>query len=149
MKALILALTIALLTGCASVKQSSQTALAADVATTVAGVGSGLAAEANPLITSPATLLLSAGIRLYFINEIDKQPEPQRTKNLSVFNSMTWGIAASNLAVIALASNPAGLVAGLIAGVSVWNSTEDKRLFAQSCAYMRQTDPTIKCVFKS
>ena len=149
MKALILALTIALLTGCASVKQSSQTAVAADVATTVAGVGSGLAAEANPLITSPATLLLSAGIRLYVINEIDKQPEPQRTESLSVFNSVTWGIAASNLAVIALASNPAGLVAGLIAGVSVWNSTEDKRLFAQSCAYMRQIDPTIKCVFKS
>jgi len=40
------------------------------------------------------------------------------------------------------------LIAGLVAGFSVWKSTEAERQFAEACAYFRQTEPTVKCVFK-
>ena len=144
-----LALLLAL-GGCASnLKQSAQASVAADAVTTVAGVASGLAVEANPLIASPAGLLASVALRLVVINEIDKLPETERVSALAKFNSFTWGIAASNLAIIAAASNPVGLIVGGIVGLAVWKSTEDERLFAQSCAYFRQATPDIKCVFKA
>ena len=136
------------LSGCANLKQSAQSSVAADAATTVVGVASGIAVEANPLIAGPAGLLVSVGARLLVLNEIEKLPEPDKTRALAQFNALTWGIAASNLAIIAAASNPIGLIAGLVAGYSVWKSTEDERLFAQSCAFFRLTDPTVKCVFK-
>jgi hypothetical protein len=144
---LLASLILCLLTGCANLKQSSQAAVAADAVTTVAGVASGLAVEANPLIASPAGLVASVALRLVIVNEIDKLPETERVSAMAKFNSLTWGIAASNLAILASASNPIGLVVGLLTGLSVWQSSEDERLFAQSCAYFRQTTPDIKCVF--
>jgi hypothetical protein len=148
MKVLALILAVLITTGCASnLKQSAQASVAADAATTVAGVASGVAAEANPLITSPAGLVATVALRLVIIDKINKLPEDERINALASFNSVTWGIAASNLAIIALASNPIGLAVGLVTGLSVWESTKDERLFAESCAYMKQTDPTIKCVF--
>lgn len=136
------------LSGCANLKQSAQASVAADATTTVIGVASGVAAEANPLIASPAGLIASVGLRLLVINEIEKLPETQRVKPMAQLNSLTWGIAASNLAIIATASNPVGLIAGLIVGYSTWQSTEDERLFAEACAFFRKTDPSVKCVFK-
>jgi hypothetical protein len=136
------------LTGCANLKQSAQSSVAADAATTVVGVASGIAAEANPLIAGPAGLIASVGLRLLVINEIDKLPEAERVKPLAQMSSLTWGIAASNLAVIAAGSNPVGLVIGLIAGYSVWKSTEDERLIAQNCAVLRRDAPELVCELK-
>lgn len=150
MKTITTTLTLALLLtlgGCANLKQSAQAAVAADATTTVIGVASGLAVEVNPLIASPAGLVASIGLRLLIINEIDKLPETEKVAALARFSALTWGIAASNLAILASAANPIGLIIGLITGYSVWVSTEDERYFADACAFFRQTEPNIKCVF--
>lgn len=136
------------LTGCANLKHSAQGAVAADATTTVIAVGTGIAAEANPLITGPVGLIASVGLRLLVIEEINKLPETERVGAMAQFNALTWGIAASNLAIIAAASNPVGWLVGLLAGLAVWKSTEDERYFAEACEFFRQTNPTAKCVFK-
>jgi hypothetical protein len=149
MNRLALLLVCAIFAGCANLKTSSQAAVGADAATTIIGVASGTAAEVNPLITSPAGLVASVALRLVIIDQIDKLPDTERVGSLAKFNALTWGIAASNLMILASASNPVGLVVGLMSGLAVWKSSEDERLFADACAYFRQLDAKIKCEFKS
>jgi hypothetical protein len=141
------ALCMALATvGCASnLKQSAHTAIGADIATTGLGIVSGVAVEANPLLGSPAAILASGAIRLPLVNEIDKLPEPYRTEALAQTNAITWGIAASNLGVIALSSNPIGLLVGAIAGYSVWKNSELERMQAQNCATAKSIDANVVC----
>lgn len=136
------------LSGCASnLKTSADTAVIADLTTTGVGISTGIVAEANPLLGSPAAIVASGVVRLVLINHIDKQPEPQRTNNLSGINAITWGIAASNLAILVSAANPVGAIVGLTTTIAIWRSTEDERRFAKSCEYLRREEPLLVCKF--
>ena len=143
-----LSLVAALFVGCSNLKQSAQASVAADLSTTGVAIASGIGVEANPLTPTAAGILVGGALRLLVINEIDKQAEPQRTENLAKVSSLTWGIAASNLAIMASGANPIGLVVGIVTAFSVWQSTENERLFSEACAYFRATDATVKCEFK-
>lgn len=145
---IVLILIMASLTGCSTVKQSANSAIVGDGVTTVAGVASGLAVEANPLITSPAALAASVALRLTVVNHIDQMPEPQRTNGLAAVSAANWGIAASNLGVLAIGSNPIGFLVGAIVGYSVWKNSESEREFAALCAYSIQEGWATKCDFK-
>lgn len=145
-------LATSLLTGCAttnlpndSLKTSAINSVAADLVTTGIGVSSGLAVEGNPLLQHPALMVASGVVRYVMINEINKQDEPYRTNNLSTVSALTWGVALSNVAIIASATNPVGFVVGAITGYVVWKSTEPERQFAQGCAYLRKEQPTLVC----
>ena len=143
-------LSVSLLTGCAGqLRQSAYGAVTADAITTLAGVASGAAQEGNPLITSPAGLLASVALRIGAVEYINTLPEPQRTENLSVINSITWGAAASNLTILAMHSNPAGIVAGLAVGWRVWQSTAEERAFAGICADEKTRNPALICTYKN
>lgn len=131
-----------------ALKVTAQAAVAADATTTVIGIASGAALEGNPLISSPGALVAAVALRLVLIHEIDKLPEAERVPALARVNAISWGIVASNLAIMASASNPVGFAVGLLAGWAVWNSTEDERLFAEACAFFRQENPDIACVFR-
>lgn len=148
MKALA-ALVLCLLCGCSSLRESAHGATAIDAATTAIGVGSGIAVEANPLIGSPiafAGVMLARVVGVEVVNQWD---EPQRTQALSGMNAIGWGIGISNLAILLAASNPVGLAFGAMAGLGLWASTENQRLFAEACAAerIRVANPAMKCLF--
>ena len=143
-------ITLALLSGCAgNLRQSAHGAIAADGATTAYGIASGTAKEANPLLGSPAVIAASLAGRALLVEHFNRQPEPQRTTNLSFMNGVTWGVAASNMTVLALHSNPLGAVVGLASGYYVWRSTAPERAFAVACASERIARPDLICKFKT
>lgn len=143
-----LVIVLALLTGCASLRDSAQASIAADTATSAVGVGSGLALEANPLITSPGALAGSVVLRVAAVEWINTtQPEPVRTEALAAVNSVWWGVVVSNTLVLIAAANPVSLVAGLMVGLGLWKSTEMRREFAAMCAAARRETPALVCIY--
>jgi hypothetical protein len=141
-------LATVLLSGCASDPRiSAHQAVTADLATTAYGISTGIAVEANPLLPSPAAIVAGGILRYAVIEHLNTKPEPERTKGLSATSSITWGIAASNLAVIATGLNPIGLIVGAATAYGVWRSTEDKRLFAETCATAKSIDPKTECIY--
>jgi hypothetical protein len=139
------AVLLALLCGCSSLRESTHAATALDASTTVIGVTSGLAVEANPLVGSPAVfvgLMLSRVLATEYVNSM---AEPQRTTYLSAMSSFWWGAGVSNLAILLLASNPAGLIAGAATGLALWARGADERLFAEICAAERVARPALVC----
>ena len=146
MKALA-ALLIALLAGCSSLRESAHTATAVDAATTAAGVGSGVAVEANPLIGSPAAFAGLMLARVVGVEVADKLPEPARTETLAGLNSIWWGVGVSNVLVLIAASNPVSMIAGAMVALGWWNSTADQREFSAWCAQERVAQPDLKCTF--
>ena len=146
MKALLLSLVI-LLAGCANLRESTHLATAADATTTAIGVTSGLAVEANPLISSPAVFAGVMLTRIVATEYVNSLPEPGRTTYLSAMSSIWWGAGISNLLIIMLASNPAGLAFGALAGLGIWQSTEQQREFAAICAAERLERPALVCTY--
>lgn len=147
MKALVLALVL-LLTGCANLRDSTHLATTVDATTTVIGVSSGLAVEANPLISNPAIfagMLLTRVLATEYVNTL---PEPARTEYLSGMSSVWLGAGISNILILLLASNPVGLVFGGMAGLGWWASNADRRTFAAMCAQERITHPKMQCLFR-
>lgn len=146
--ALILACALAS-TGCTSLRESAHGATAMDAASTIAGITSGAAIEANPLIASPAVFAGLMLARVVGVELADKLDEPQRTQTLSGLNSIWWGVGISNVLVILAASNPVGLAFGAMAGLGWRHSTEHQRQFAEVCAMerIRLNNPALKCVF--
>ena len=149
MRRLLALALLALLTGCGTPRETAHQATALDAATTAIGVGSGIAAEANPLIGSPlafAGVMVARVIGVELANQMD---EPQRTQTLSGLNSIWWGVGISNVLVILAASNPVGLAFGAMAGLGWRHSTEHQRQFAEVCAMerIRLNNPALKCVF--
>ena len=146
MKALC-ALLLALLCGCTSIRDTTHAATALDATTTVIGVSSGLAVEANPLISSPAMfagLMLTRVLATEYVNTL---PEPQRTGWLAGMSSVWLGAGISNVMILLLASNPIGLAFGAMAGLGWWASTEQQREFAEICAQQRIAQPALVCVY--
>ena len=146
MKAILLALLIAL-AGCGTVREQAHTATALDAATTAAGVLSGSAIEANPLIGSPAAfagLMLARTVGVEIANQM---PEPQRTELLTGWSSIWWGAGISNVLVLLAAPGPVGIVTGAMFAAGWWQSKEMEREFAAICAAERKADPTIRCAF--
>lgn len=143
----IAALLIVLLAGCSSLRESAHSATAFDAATTAAGVGAGVAVEANPLIGSPAAFAGLMLARVVGVEVANQLPEPQRTEVLTGWSSIWWGAGVSNLVVLLAASNPVGLAAGAMFAAGWWQSTAMEREFAAICAAERKADPTIRCVF--
>lgn len=135
------------LCGCTSLRESAHSAIAFDGALTAAGVGSGVAVEANPLIGSPLAfggLLVARFVGVEMANQLD---EPARTNSLAGINSMTWGVVVSNALIIVAGINPLGLIAGGMVGLGWWKSTEYQRQFAEVCARERQVNPRLKCIY--
>ena len=148
MKALLLSIVL-LLTGCANLRESTHLATAVDGATTVIGVTSGVAVEANPLISNPAIfagMLLTRVVATEYVNTL---PEPARTTYLSAMSSIWWGAGISNILIIMLASNPVGFGFGVMAGLGWWASNADRREFAALCVAEQARNPAIVCEWKS
>ena len=146
MKALLLAIVI-LLAGCANLRESTHLATAADATTTAIGVTSGLAVEANPLISNPAIFAGLMLTRVLATEYVDTLPEPARTTYLSGMSSVWLGAGISNVMILLLASNPVGLGFGAMAGLGWWASTEQQREFAEICAQQRIAQPALVCVY--
>jgi len=146
MKALLLAIVI-LLAGCANLRESTHLATAADATTTAIGVTSGLAVEANPLISSPAVFAGVMLTRIVATEYVNSLPEPGRTTYLSAMSSIWWGAGISNVMILLLASNPIGLAFGAMTGLGWWASTEQQRTFAEICARERIERPALVCTY--
>ena len=127
MKAIALTLVL-FLTGCASIKDDARLAVLADGATTLAGVSTGVAKEANPLLgkAAPGAIAASVALRLGAIELVDRAPEPARTNTLSLIDAITWGVVVNNLAV--LAGSPAHALIGIAFGWWTWHRTEQQRV---------------------
>lgn len=146
MKALLLAIVI-LLAGCANLRESTHAATALDATTTVIGVTSGLAVEANPLIANPASFAAILLARVLATEYVDTLPEPARTTYLSGMSSVWLGAGISNLLIIMLASNPIGLAFGAMTGLGWWASTAERREFAALCAEHMRMNPALVCTY--
>ena len=147
MKALC-ALLLALLCGCTSLRDTTHAATALDATTTVIGVSSGLAVEANPLISSPAIFAGLMLTRVLATEYVDTLPEPARTTYLSGMSSVWLGAGISNVMILLLASNPIGLAFGAMTGLGWWASTAERREFAALCAQGKLENPALVCVWK-
>lgn len=144
--ALILAIALAT-TGCTSLRESAHGATALDAASTIAGITSGAAIEANPLIASPAMFAGLMVARVVGVEMAEQLPEPARTRLLTGWSSIWWGAGISNVLVLIAASNPVGLAAGAMVGLGLWKSTEYQRQFAEVCARERVANPRLVCTF--
>ena len=149
MKALAVVVLLALLTGCSSLKESAHTATAVDAASTAFGVSSGLVAEANPLIGSPAAFAGVMLARVVGTELVGKMDEPQRTEILTTLNSVWWGVSVSNILILLTASNPVGFVTGAMVALGWWVSTDEQRRFAEICAAERAINPRLKCIYST
>ncbi len=139
-------LTLALC-GCTSLRESAHGATALDAASTLAGITSGAAIEANPLIASPAMFAGLMVARVVGVEMAEQLPEPQRTRLLTGWSSIWWGAGISNVLILVAASNPVGLAAGAMVGLGLWKSTERQREFAELCASLRAENPRLVCTF--
>ena len=128
MKSIVVLLSLLLLTGCASnLKQSAHLSTAADIATTTIGITSGVAYEANPLMTTPLGIAVGIGARIALVEYVDKMEEPKRTNGLILFNSVWWGVVISNTLVVLTQSNPLGLMGGILSGIGIFNDLHSKK----------------------
>lgn len=144
-----LAITAALLTGCASyLPQSAAVGIGADGAITAGAVLTGAASEGNPLVTSWPVGVTSVLGRWALVAHYAQADEPERTQALSSINAITWGVVANNIASVLWHSNPASLTIGAVAGWLVWGGTEEERLFAQVCAAERVKNPALRCEYR-
>ncbi len=146
MKPILLALLIAL-SGCGTVREQAHQATALDAATTAAGVSTGFAIEANPILGSPSTMAGAFLLRVVSVEYANTLPEPGRTEVLTGWSSMWWGVGISNLLVLLAAPTPVGLVTGAMFAAGWWKSTEMERQFAAVCAQERQINPATVCVY--
>lgn len=134
-----------LLTGCGTIRSTANQAIAADATTTVIGIASGAAVEANPLVSSwgvGAALVVARVGAVEYTNTLD---EPKRTNTLSSINAVTWGVVVNNILAIAGASHPVSLAAGVLGGLIVWDATSDERQFMESCANYIRLGWTNRC----
>lgn len=143
----ILPVLLLALCGCANLKDTTHAATALDASTTVIGVSSGLAVEANPLISSPAIFVGLMLARVLATEHVNGLSEPQRTQYLSGMSSVWLGAGISNLMILLLASNPVGLSFGALVGLGWWESTGQQREFAEICAAERATKPDLVCIY--
>lgn len=140
--------TLALLAAtCASAQTAdqSQTDALTDLGSTAIGLAMG-AAEANPVG------LLTIPLKFVLIDQADKLPDGEKQHAHSVIGSLWHGATVNNLCVVAAIATggafaPACLVAGLVAGVHRWQSTQMEREFWALCANLRTETPELKCVF--
>jgi len=146
MKALCV-LLLALLCGCANLRDTTHAATALDATTTAIGVTSGLAVEANPLISNPAIFAGVMLTRVLATEYVDTLPEPARTTYLSGMSSVWLGAGISNVMILLLASNPIGLAFGAMTGLGWWASTAERREFAALCADYMRMNPALVCTY--
>lgn len=122
--ALILA---ALLCGCSVTKEpGAYGAIAADTATTAAGLAAG-ATEMNPL--GWAVLPLSIGLVEY----AGTLPPEEGVPLVHAVSAAKWGAAASNLLVLA-GAGPASFIVGLGLWWHLWTQGQPEREFWAICA---------------
>ena len=147
MKALAALLLLALLCGCSSLKDTTHATTALDATTTAIGVSSGIAVEANPMISSPAVFAGLMLTRVLATEYVDTLPEPARTTYLSGMSSVWLGAGISNVMILLLASNPIGLAFGAMTGLGWWASTAERREFAALCAEHMRMNPALVCTY--
>lgn len=148
MKRFIVILSILLLTGCGSLRNTAHQAIAADATTTSIGVLSGAATEANPLVNNWQTGVGFVVLRFGAVEYINTLDEPRRTNSLASLNAVTWGVVTNNILAIAGASHPISIVVGGVAGWLVWDATSEEREFMQSCSEYIAKGWTKKCEYK-
>lgn len=144
MRLAVLALAL-ILTGCGTLHSTANQAIAADATTTVIGVVSGAAVEANPVVSSWGVGAAIVVARIGAAEYTNTLEEPTRTNTLAGINAVTWGVVVNNILAIAGASHPISLVAGAIGGLIVWDATSDERQFMEACANYIKLGWTKKC----
>ena len=128
---------------------------AVDGAETAIAVSGEIAAEANPLITSPAALVVSVVIRCEAAAYINTLPEPERTVNRHVFEAANVGIVVSNAVVIVGAvighavAWPVSIGIGAVVGYRDWLAGADKREFMRECVHQRIESPKLVCAYSN
>lgn len=119
----------------AAVKDEKSAMDDADTATAAAiadGLTTGLALsagaiEANPLIaTNPIGLVAMTGLKVGLVQYADTLPTEDKRAVMKTSSAVWGGAAANNLLVLLAAPTPLSLVAGLVAGVLIWNHMDDK-----------------------
>lgn len=145
MKLLAAILLACLLSACGSLRSTAHQAIAADAATTVAGIASGAAVEANPLVSNWGTGVALVAVRVAAVEYTNTLDEPRRTNQLAGINAATWGVVANNLLAIAGASPAVSIIAGIAAGFIVWDATSDEREFMDACAGYIRAGWTKRC----
>lgn len=144
---LLLSLVLMLLSACGTTREQAHQATALDATTTAIGVGTGIATEANPLITTPTAFAAIMVARVIGVELANQMGEPVRTQTLTGLNSIWWGVGVSNLLILIAAPTPVGLAAGAMFGAAWWQRTADEREFAAICASERALNPRLTCTY--
>lgn len=125
--------------------QSATSGIAADGASTAAGMAAG-ANELNPVLgaaPSPIALLAMALLRQQMVNATLHNPQltaAQKADALCTNAAVSMGAAANNLAILATAGGVLPIVVGLVAGQAQHNSCMTKVHQAQQWIERRETD---------
>lgn len=98
----------------------------ADGLTTGLALGAG-AIETNPLIaTNPIGLVAMTGLKIGLVQYADTLPTEDKRAVMKTSSAVWGGAAANNLLVLLAAPTPLSIVAGLVAGVMIWNHMDEK-----------------------
>lgn len=132
----------------------------ADSLSTHIGLQAAGAVEANPLVnTSPAGLLLLAGVKIGITEAVNRSGWPEADKQRFNNNaSALWtGVSVNNLLIAASASTPVAIGGGILVGYLLWRdgrekieAAEHERIFwEEGCPGIRQYsgNPDLKCVY--
>jgi hypothetical protein len=129
--------------GCAAVPRSpearlSASAAVADGVSTEVAISAGGAVETNPLVTAtPAGLILVTTLKLGLAHSVDQAKDPKTRRFGLNMMSATWGGASvNNLLILAGATPPVAIVAGIGAGIAMWRES-DRRITASAPAAPR------------
>lgn len=147
LKVIILLLSITL-SGCSNLHLKAHAATAMDAGSTTVGLLTQSAIEANPIVrNSPRAFAFMIAGRIVGIEYVNKLNEPQRTNNLSLLNSIWWGVDANNLILLLTHSGPLSVISGLLVGLSLWEYDREEREFMQICATEKINNPNLKCKY--
>lgn len=132
----------------------------ADSVSTHIGLAGGGAAEANPLVnTSPAGLLLLAGVKIGITEAVNRSswPEVDKQRFNNNVSAMWTGVSVNNLLIAASASTPVAIGGGVLVGYLLWKNGKEKieaaeheRIFwEEGCPAIRQYSgiPDLKCIY--
>lgn len=148
-KLILISILLTSLTGCGSLHLKTQAATAVDVGSTSYGLITQMAVEANPIArVSPKAFAVIIPARIIGVEYVNTLDEPTRTNNLSMLNSVWWGVDANNLVYLMSGSSPLGIVLGTIVGFALWHYDSMEREFMAICANEKKINPNIKCQFK-
>jgi len=137
-QALIVGLLFLFLSGCSFIKKKpADAAIAADGITTSIGIASGIAQEANPVLSGLDSGAGVGSIALSYVanNQFKKSPYcPKYLRNFTAFKS---GLALNNIAIIAGTSSVVSAFLGISGGMFLKRYLKDS-YFSKECGYVTE-----------